>query len=130
MARSGPLYSLLIILLLTAGCGLRRGGPRAPAIGEAFVAPPTLKVRADFPYNSPTVATLKHGDRVEILRRHRRVFMRVRTASGAEGWVDEKQLLSAADMAKLKDLSQRTEKLQIQGQATADRVLNVYTAPS
>src|SRR5262249_37745803 len=68
--------------------------------------------------------------KVEILRRHRRVFMRVRTATGAEGWVDEKQLLSSSDMAKLKDLAHRTEKLQLQGQATADRNLNVYMSPS
>ncbi len=125
-----PLLSLLVILLLTAACRFHRGAGRAPAIGEAFVAPPTLKVRADFPYNAPTVATLKHGDRVEILRRHRRVFMRVRTASGAEGWVDDKQLLSAADLARLKDLAERASKLPLQGQATADRNLNVYMAPS
>src|SRR5262245_20187094 len=127
MARSGAGHSLsavfatLLFMICGAACGLSRGPKKAPAIGEAFVAPPTLKVRADFPYNSATVAMLKHGDRVEILRRHRRVFLRVRTSAGAEGWVDEKQLLSAADMSRLKDLSARAAKLPLQGQATADR---------
>ena len=131
MARErGPFLSLLLILVLTAGCRFHRGTSRTPAIGEAFVAPPTLKVRSDFPYNSPAVATLKHGDRVEILRRHRRVFMRVRTATGEEGWVDEKQLLSSADMARLKDLAKRAAALPMQGQATADRNLSVFMSPS
>ena len=120
----------IFALLLTAGCTGTRGPKRAPPIGEAFVAPPTLNVRADFAAKSATVATVHHGDRVAILQRHRRVFIRVRTASGAEGWVDEKQLLSASDMDKLKDLAKRAAKLPVQAQATADRNLNVYMAPS
>ena len=65
---------------------------------------------------SAVVATVKHGDRLEILQR-RRTFFRVRTAGGAEGWADERQLLGASDMQNLKRLAEVAEKLPSQGAA-------------
>ena len=66
----------------------------------------------------------------EILQRHRTVF-RVRTARGAEGWVDERQLLAASDMQNLKRLAQAAAKLPSQGAATPRYGdLRVYTLPS
>jgi SH3-like domain-containing protein len=111
-----------------AGC--RGGPPRAPAIGEAFVGPAELKIRGDIPLQSPTVATVKHGDRLEILQTRRRSFLRVRTPGGAEGWTDERHLLSTADMAALRELSERAAAMPVQGQATTYSELNVYTQPA
>jgi hypothetical protein len=118
----------LTVGLALAGAGCRHSPPRAPAIGEAYVGPGTLKIRSDIPLQSATVATVKHGDRLEILTRRRR-FMRVRTPSGAEGWTDERQLLAAEDMAYLRDLAARSAKMPIQGQGTTYSDLNVHTQP-
>jgi SH3-like domain-containing protein len=112
------------LALFWAGC--RSGPPRAPAIGEAYVGPAVLKIRSDIPLQSSTVAAVKHGDRLEILQVRRR-FLRVRTPSGAEGWTDERHLLAAADMASLKELSERAAALPVQGQATTYSELNVHT---
>jgi SH3-like domain-containing protein len=112
------------LVLCLAGC--RSGPPRAPAMGEAFVGPAELKIRSEIPLQSSPVATVKHGDRLEILHTRRR-FLRVRTPAGAEGWTDERQLLSTADMAALRELSERAAAMPVQGQATTYTELNVHT---
>jgi len=115
------------LVLCLIGC--RGGPPRATAIGEAYVGPAELKIRSDIPLQSTTVATVKHGDRLEILQTRRR-FLRVRTPAGAEGWTDERHLLSTADMAALKELSERAAAMPAQGQATTYSELNVHTLPA
>jgi SH3-like domain-containing protein len=115
------------LVLCLAGC--RSGPPRAPAIGEAYVGPAVLKIRSDISLQSSTVASVKHGDRLEILQTRRR-FLRVRTPAGAEGWTDERHLLSTADMAALRALSERAAAMPVQGQATTYSDLNVHTEPA
>ncbi len=115
------------LALVAAGC--RNAPPRAPSIGAAYVGPATLKIRSEIPLQSPAVATVRHGDRLEILQRRRR-FFRVRTPGGAEGWTDERQLLAADDMAYLKDLAQRAAKMPVQGQGATYSDLNVHTQPA
>jgi hypothetical protein len=115
------------MLLMLAAC--QSGPPKRPVIGEAFVGPATLKIRADIPLESPTVTTVKHGDRLEIIGRRRR-FLLVRTPSGAEGWTHERQLLSSTDMAALRELAARAAKMPPQGQATTFGALNIHTLPS
>ena len=78
---------------------------------------------------SRVVATVKHGDRLEILQQRRR-FLRVRTPSGAEGWTDERQLLAVEDMQKLRDLAKRAQRMPVQGEATTFGDLNVHTQPA
>jgi hypothetical protein len=94
------------------------------------VGPSTLNIRKDIPIQSAVAATVKHGERLQILQRHR-TFFRVRTAHGAEGWADERQLLAASDMQNLKHLAQAAAKLPSQGAATPRYGdLRVYTLPS
>jgi SH3-like domain-containing protein len=115
------------LVLCLAGC--HSGPPQGPAIGEAYVGPAVLKIRSDIPLQSSTVASVKHGDRLEILQTRRR-FLRVRTPTGAEGWTDERHLLSTADMAALSELSKRAATMPVQGQATTYSELNVHTQPA
>jgi Bacterial SH3 domain len=116
------------VVFFLAGC--RVGGQRkAPAIGEAYVGPALLNLRRDISMQSPTVATVKHGDRVEIIGQ-RRVFLRLRTAGGVEGWTTASQLMSAADMEDMKRLAERAAKMPAQGEATVYDSLNVHSQPS
>jgi hypothetical protein len=115
-------------MLLSAGC--QRGPRRAAAIGEAFVGPAVLKIRSDIPTQSPPVAEVNRGDRLEILQK-RRTFFRVRTPQGAEGWADERQLLAASDMQNLKQLAALAKKLPTQGAAVPRYGdLRIYMQPS
>jgi hypothetical protein len=122
-------WGLLLCGLLSCGllsCEARQ--PRADAIGEAYAGPAVLKIRRDIPLESPVVATLKHGERLELLQKRRR-FFRVRVASGVEGWTDERQLMAKEDMDKLQELAAKAVRMPQQGQATTFGQLNVHTEP-
>ena len=105
------------------------GPPRAPAIGEAFAGPASMQLRKDIPLQSPVVATVKHGEKLEIIH-HRRRFLEVRTAHGAEGWIEDHLLLSADEMAALQDVERRARTLPSQGTASTYEMLNVHTLPN
>ncbi len=126
--RSINTVSLIAALLVFAGC---RSGPaaREPAIGQAFVGPATLKIHGDISLQSATVATVKHGERLEILAR-RRSLIRVRTPGGVQGWTEARQLLAASDMASLQELAERAAKMPSQGQASSYGELKLRTQPS
>lgn len=121
------LLSATAIVLLLASCRSGPSGP--PPIGEAFAGPATLTLRQDLPLKSAVVATVKHGDRLDVLQTRRR-FVQVRTAQGAVGWTESKQLLSTDQMQDVRRFSQATSNLPSQGAATAYEALNVHTEPS
>jgi hypothetical protein len=119
---------VVALVLLAAAC---RNGPKpTPVIGEAFVGPGVLKIRSDISVQSAPVATVAHGERLQILQR-RRTFFRVRTTGGVEGWADERQLLALSDMENLKRLATLAAKLPSQGAASPRYGdLRIYTQPS
>jgi hypothetical protein len=120
------LLSLTVLTLALASC--ENSNRSTPAIGAAYAGPSVLKIRRDIPLESPVVATVKHGERLELLQKRRR-FFRVRTSAGMEGWTDERQLLAREDMDKLKELASRAARMPQQGQATTFAELNVHTLP-
>ncbi len=116
----------LIAALILAGCG---SGGREPVIGEGFVAPATLNLRQELGPRQPSVATVRHGERLEILERRRR-FVKVRASSGAVGWIDGDLLFGPEQMEGLRALGRWAATLPSQGQATVLDTLNVHTEPS
>lgn len=101
---------------------------RKPALGEAWIGPLEHELREALTARSRVVAKLRHGERVEIIGRRRR-FYAVRTAGGAEGWIDGRLLLSAQDMAALQRLRTRAAESPPQGRASVLDELNVHTLP-
>ena len=104
--------------------------PRPVAsLGDAYVGPATLNLRRELALKSPIAATVKHGDKLSIVEyRHR--LVKVRTAQGAEGWTDTRQLLSPEQMTALRDMALNASRSQSQGQATVFEPLNMHTEPS
>ncbi|MDP2999620.1 MAG: hypothetical protein Q8N47_19175 [Bryobacterales bacterium] len=119
--------SPIILLVVLAGCSSEP--QRAPAIGEAFAGPATLVLRQDLHPRSPAAATVKHGERLEVLQRRRR-FFKVRTAQNVEGWTDARQLLATSEMARLRRAAERAAQLPSQGRATVYDALNMHTEPN
>jgi hypothetical protein len=95
----------------------------------AFIAPATLNLRSQLTQRNSSVAVLKHGERVDILDVRRR-HVKVRAASGAEGWVDAFELLSPADMQRIQRERQQGLKLPAEGAATAYELSNVHLDPN
>lgn len=75
------------------------------------------------------MATVQHGERLEVLETRRR-FVRVRTSKGVEGWTDANYLLSQQQVSDLDKLAEFAAKLPSQGAGTTYDALNVHTAPS
>jgi SH3-like domain-containing protein len=119
--------SIVAAALLLAGC--HSSPPRAPSKGEAYVGPATLNLRSDYGTQASTVAIVNHGDKLQILDQHR-LFMKVRAPNGAEGWIEQRQLLGSDDMAALKALAQRAAAMPSQGRATTDAELRVHIQPA
>lgn len=98
-------------------------------LGEAWAGAAELALRQDIPLKSPVTATVKHGERLEIVQRRRR-FIRVRTESGAEGWTEQNALLAKSEMDALRELAEYARKLRPHGAAVTFDLLNVHTLPS
>jgi hypothetical protein len=87
-----------------------------------------MNLRKDLASKSPTVAAVKHGDKLDVLELRRR-FIKVRTAQGIEGWTDSNLLLTDQQMDDLRHLANDASKLISQGKATPFDVLNMHSAP-
>lgn len=125
MTRQFSVIVLLFVCLLT-GC---MGPDREPSIGEAYVGPATLNLRQELAPKSPVSASVKHGDRLQVLATRRR-FIKVRTDDDKEGWVDGYALLTTQQMEDLRALAERAQQLPSQGMASVYDVLNMHTEPS
>jgi hypothetical protein len=115
----------LLFFLLPVACDKPK---QTHTLGEGYVGPMKLDLRAEVHPSSKVVATLQHGERVEVVQVRRR-FLRVRTASGIEGWTDVRQLMRAEQMEELRNLFAMAKKLKSQGEATVYEPLNVHTEP-
>jgi Bacterial SH3 domain len=124
---SGPPAALLIAFLL-ASCAPKAAAPQE-AVGLAYVGPATLNLRDELTSRSKTAATVKQGERLEILET-RRKFVKVRTAQGVEGWTDSNNLLSQREIDELDRFGKSVAHLPAQGLATVYDKLNVHTAPN
>jgi hypothetical protein len=126
MPRSRILWISVAAVFLSA-CGT--APDRAPAIGEAYAGPPSLALHKDIDLKSSAVATVHHGDKLEIVGQRRRWY-RVRTAQGVEGWTSDRELLDTAQMQRLRALADETAGLPSQGVATTFSTVNIHTEPN
>jgi hypothetical protein len=126
-SRSFSIIAAVSILCALAGCNNKP--ERAPVIGHAYAGPATLNLHKEIDSKSPTVTSVHHGDKLEIVGQRRRWY-RVRAANGVEGWTSDRELLDTAQMRRLRGLAAETNGLPSQGVATTFSNLNVHTEPS
>ncbi|HZQ93767.1 MAG TPA: SH3 domain-containing protein [Candidatus Sulfotelmatobacter sp.] len=108
--RAGRLYvaTLLTIALLPA-CG--RGRHRVLEV--AYVSAPQAALRDQVAAIYNRVGNVKNGERVEIIDREKR-FARVRTASGIEGWIEQRYLVDQKTYDSLQKLTQEHQSDPVQ----------------
>lgn len=121
-----PRFACCLLLILLIFCGPTTH--RDPVLGEAFVGPASVNLRKEIA-PSPSAATLHFGEKVQIVGK-RRIFVRIRTSSGAEGWIDENMLLGQSDIDQIRAQSATARNYPSQGTAITDTVMNVHAQPS
>lgn len=115
---------------LLVSCGDRAPAKdRTPIIGQAYVGPTTLNIRQDLNPKTPTVATLKHGDKLDIIENRRR-FVKVRTQQGQVGWTEDHQLLGPEQMQSLERQAEAAKNMRSEGTATVYEALNMHADPN
>jgi SH3-like domain-containing protein len=118
----GLLISLLPLLL--SGCGRGRG--RVQEI--AYVSAPQAILRDHVSAVFNKTGVVKNGDRVQILERERR-FVRVRTASGVEGWIEQRSLVPQLVYDGFQKLAQQEQTAPVQATGTTRNDTNIHLDP-
>ena len=115
---------LLVLLALLCGCSRVRG----KNYEIVYVSAPQtfLRDRVATLYNKTGV--VKNGDRLQVLERDRR-FVRVRTATGAEGWVEQRNLVSQQVYDGFQQLDKQEQNTPAQATGVTRNDTNLHITP-
>jgi SH3-like domain-containing protein len=113
----------LVLLFLFSGC---RGRSRVQEI--AYVSAPQAILRDRVSAVFSKTGTVKNGDRVQILEREHH-FVRVRTASGVEGWIEQRSLVPQQVYDGFQKLSQQAQSEAVQATGTTRNDTNIHLDP-
>jgi hypothetical protein len=117
----------LAMVLLVLGCACKRGALAKHEYMYVSAQETSLRDRVATMYNK--VGTVHGGDRVEVLEKQRR-FLRVRTDSGQEGWIEERSLVPQDVYDAFQKLASDNAGQQVQAHGTARSDLNIHVTPS
>jgi uncharacterized protein YgiM (DUF1202 family) len=118
------LWFPVIVAILLASCG--RGHKRVLEID--YVSAPQVVLRDQLSQVYNKAGTAKNGDRVEVLDREKR-FAKVRTVSGAEGWVEQRFLVTQQVYDAFQQLVQHAKDAPVEGTATTRNDTNLHVEP-
>src|SRR6266581_6850172 len=104
------LLCLSIAVLLLSACGRRH----SRVLETDYVAAPQVTLRDQLSQVFNRVGTAKNGDRVEVLDREKR-FAKIRTATGLEGWVEQRYLVSQQVFEAFQNLSRQAKDSPVEG---------------
>jgi SH3-like domain-containing protein len=112
------------LLLLLPACN--RGRHHVLEVNYVSAVQATLRDQVSYVYNR--VGTVKNGDRVEVLE-HEKRFSRVRTATGLEGWIEQRYLVSQATYDALQKLTEENQRDPVQAPAVLRNETNLHLTP-
>jgi hypothetical protein len=116
---------VLLLLALSAAC--KRQNMTHHDYMYVSAAETSLRDRVATMYNK--MGTVHNGDRVEVLEKERR-FIRVRTDSGQEGWIEERSLIPQDVYDGFQKLAQDNADTPVQAHGTTRAELNMHVTPS
>ena len=106
--------------------GCNRGRQRVLEVAYVSGVQVNLRDRVAVAYEKAGV--VKNGDRVEVLDHDRR-FVKVRTAAGVTGWMEQRYLVSQDVFDQLQRLTKENQNDPVQGLATARNDTNLHVVP-
>jgi SH3-like domain-containing protein len=119
---------LFLAGLISLAAVLSCGRSRRRVLEIDYISAPQVVLRDQLVQVYNKVGTAKNGDRVEVLDRERR-FVRVRTASGIEGWVEQRFLVTEQVYDAFQKLAQEEKDALIAGTATTRNDTNLHVEP-
>jgi SH3-like domain-containing protein len=117
------LISATSLLWLLPGCNRGR-----KVLETDYVAAPQAFLRDRVAAIFTKTGMVKNGDQVQVLDRERR-FVKVRTSTGAEGWIEQRYLVSQQIYEGFQKLAQDSLKNPPQGTGTARNETNLHLDP-
>ena len=110
--------------MFLAGCNRGRGR----VLEVAYVSGVQVNLRDRVAVAYEKVGVVKNGDRVDVLDHDRR-FVKVRTGTGATGWMEQRYLVSQQVFDQLQRLTKENQNDPVQGQGTARNDTNLHVEP-
>ncbi len=119
------LFILLILSFVLCGCNRGRGG-RVLEVAYVSGIQAVLRDRVAAVYEK--AGLVKNGERVEVLD-HDRHFVKVRTVSGATGWMEQRFLVSQQVYDRIQKLTADNASDSVQAAATTRNDTNLHVEP-
>ena len=116
--------ALLLAVMVLPACNRGRGR----VLEVMYVSAPQafLRDRVAAVYNKS--GNVKNGDRVEVIDREKR-FVKVRTATGAEGWIEQRYVISQQIYDKFQKLATEHQNDVLQATGTTRNETNLHIEP-
>jgi len=114
----------LAAAVMFSACG--RGRHRVLEV--AYVSAPQASLRDQVSAVYNRVATVKNGERLEVIDREKR-FARVRTSSGIEGWIEQRYLIDQKTFDALQKLTQDNLNDPVQAPGILRNDTNLHVTP-
>ena len=115
---------LPLVTLPLGGCG----HGRHRVLEVAYVSAPQAALRDQVAAIYNRVGTVKNGERVDVLEREKR-FVRVRTAGGLEGWIEQRYLVDQKTFDGLQTLTRENKADPMQAPGILRNDTNLHLTP-
>jgi SH3-like domain-containing protein len=120
---------MALALAMTAMAALPACNRRGHRVLEvAYVSAPQASLRDQVAAIYNRVGNVKNGERLEVLEREKR-FARVRTASGIEGWIEQRYLVDHKTYDGLQRLTQENQSDPVQAPGVLRNDTNLHITP-
>jgi Bacterial SH3 domain len=121
-----PFWLFLPILLVVFLTGCNRG--RGRVLEVAYVSAVQANLRDHVAAVYEKAGVVKNGDRVEVLDHDRR-FVKVRTATGAMGWIEQRYLVGQDVFDQIQKLTADNQNDPVQAQGVTRNDTNLHVEP-
>jgi SH3-like domain-containing protein len=128
VSRFIPLRVVLALVLACAVLFPACRGNRGRVLEVNYVSAPQVNLRDHVAAVYNKVGLVKNGERVEVLDRDR-TFVKVRSASAAEGWMEKRYLVTEKVFQQIQQLTKESEKNPAQGAGTTRTDTNLHVEP-
>jgi len=116
-------FAVLAVVLVISGCSRTHSSQE---IGYVSAPQAFLRDQVSAVYNK--TGTVKNGDQVQVLGRDRR-FVHVRTATGVEGWVEQRYLVTKQVYDAFQKLAATEQSSPVQAAGTTRNQTNIHLDP-